>query len=133
MISEIWASFRRLPGWVQVWVALILMPVNLLPLYFWAKGEPFWGLIAILSVGGMALNLPILLMERGLSKAMSLPHVLLWTPLVIVLAQAVFTGGDGPSDVQDIALIVLLVVDLVSLTFDYPDAVKWWRGDRAIA
>jgi hypothetical protein len=26
-----------------------------------------------------------------------------------------------------------LVVDLISLAFDYRDAFKWWRGDRDIA
>ncbi|WP_127112368.1 hypothetical protein [Shimia sediminis] len=133
MIGEIWASFRRLPGWVQIWVALILMPVNLMPLIFWVSGAPFWGIFAVLAVGGMALNLPILLIERGFSKAMAFPHILLWTPLVIALGQAVAQGGEGPRDVQDVALIVLMAVNLISLAFDYPDAVKWWRGDRAIA
>ena len=133
MIGEIWASFRRLPGWVQIWVAFVLVPVNLMPLGFWLSGEAFWGLFALLAVGGMALNVPIMLVERGLSKAMAFPHILLWTPLVIALGQALSQGGDGPLDVQDIALIVLLVVNLISLVFDYEDAVRWWRGDRAIA
>ncbi len=133
MIGEIWASFRRMPGWVQIWVAFILMPVNLMPLVFWVSGEAFWGLFALLAVGGMALNVPIMLVERGLSKAMAFPHIVLWTPLVVGLGQAVSQGAVGPRDLQDIALIVLLIVNLISLGFDYPDAVKWWRGDRAIA
>ncbi|WP_299350173.1 hypothetical protein [uncultured Shimia sp.] len=97
MNSEIWASFRRMPGWVQLWVALVLMPVNLMPLVFWANGAPFWGLFALLAVGGMALNLPILLVERGFSKAMAFPHILLWTPLVIGLGQSVHKAEVAPA------------------------------------
>ena len=122
---EIWQSFRRLPLWVQIWVALILIPVNLVPFVLFLQGTPGWGLIALLSVGGMALNLPIMLMERGFSRTMALPHVVLWTPLVLLLIGRLEEGG---------ALVALiLLVDVVSLAFDYVDAVKWWRGDRAVA
>lgn len=122
---EIWQSFRRLPLWVQIWVALILIPVNLIPFVLFLQGAPGWGLIAVLSVGGMALNLPIMLMERGVSRTMALPHVVLWTPLVLLLIGRLEEGG---------ALVALiLLVDVVSLAFDYVDAVKWWRGDRAVA
>jgi hypothetical protein len=73
----------------------------------------------------MALNLPIMLMERGFSRTMALPHVVLWTPLVLLLIGRLEEGG---------ALVALiLLVDVVSLAFDYVDAVKWWRGDRAVA
>ncbi|MBT3140889.1 hypothetical protein DS909_16510 [Phaeobacter gallaeciensis] len=130
MILNIWNSFRRLPVWVQIWVGQILMPVNLLPLAF--LSEPRAGLIASLAVGGMVLNLPILLREQGLSKAMAIPHLLLWIPLVVVLFRQLRDGGDmGPTYIT--VLAVLLVVDAISLAFDFVDALKWWRGDRAIA
>ncbi|MCI5097892.1 MAG: hypothetical protein MRY77_16390 [Rhodobacteraceae bacterium] len=122
---EIWQSFRRLPLWVQIWVALILIPVNLIPLVLFLQGAPGWVLIALLSVGGMALNLPIMLMERGFSRTMALPHVVLWTPLVLLLI--------GRLEEGDALVVLILLVDVVSLAFDYVDAVKWWRGDRAVA
>ena len=134
MIADIWASFRRLPLWVQIWIAAILVPVNLLPLVFWLQGASFWGVIALLSVAGMLPNLPIMMIERGMSKAMSLPHVVLWTPLVIVLAQVLLQRGfNGPWDAQDLTVLALLVINVISLAFDYVDALKWWRGDRSIA
>ncbi len=34
MIADIWRSFRALPLWVQVWVALWLVPMNLLGFAF---------------------------------------------------------------------------------------------------
>lgn len=130
MIANIQASFRRLPLWVQIWVGLILMPVNLLPLAF--LGQPGAGLIAGLAIGGMALNLPILLWYQGFSKAMAIPHVLLWVPLVGVIGVQV-QGLVGVRGTYFTFLMVLLVVDVVSLLFDTVDAIKWWRGDRTVA
>lgn len=119
-----------MPLWVQIWVAVILVPVNVAPLLFLGEHYSFW--VAVLSVGGMAPNLPIMLAERGLSKRMALPHVLIWTPLVVLLGW-LLVGPMGESGNYAIMLTVVLVVDLISLGFDFPDAVKWWRGDRGIA
>ena len=119
MILDIWQSFRRIPGWVQIWVMFILVPVNLLPLLF--LNAPFGVAVALLAVGGMLPNLVIMWNERGLSKRMALPHLVLWTPLVILVAwvlwQGAATGGWA------MVLWALLVIDLISLGFDYVDAV----------
>jgi len=130
MISDIWNSFRRLPLWVQIWVAVILVPVNLGPLLFYQEPYAFW--VAVLSVGGMLPNLPIMLFDRGLSKRMALPHLVIWTPLVVLLVW-LLNGLVGANDSYMTMLAVLLVVDLLSLAFDFPDAFKWWRGDRGVA
>ncbi len=79
----------------------------------------------------MAPNLLIMLRERGFSRAMALPHVLIWTPLVIVVA-GLLIQADLPADYRAY-LILLLVVDLISLGFDYIDAWRWWKGDRGAA
>ncbi len=129
MIADIWNSYRRLPVWVQVWVVAILVPVNVASLGFWSA--PGWGLVAVLAIGAMALNLPILLAERGLSKAMAWPHLALWIPLVLLLIMQLV--GDGPAGGHRQYLMLLLAVDLVSLGFDLPDAWKWLKGDRAVA
>jgi hypothetical protein len=130
IIIEIWQSFRRTPLWVQIWVALILVPVNLLPLAFW--GEPYAVWITIFSIGGMLPNLVIMMVGRGLSKCMALPHLLIWTPLVVMLGM-LLQSDLGVSDGFRTVLTVILLVDLLSLVFDYIDGWKWWRGDRAIA
>jgi hypothetical protein len=130
VIADIWNSFRRMPLWVQIWVGFILVPVNMVPLLF--LGEPFAIWVAVLSIGGMMPNLPIMLFDRGLSKRMGLPHLLIWTPLVVFVGWLL--ASDVPlSDGYGLMLAILLVVDLISLGFDYPDALKWWRGDRDIA
>lgn len=129
-LAAIWASFRRLPSWVQLWVTVVLVPVNTAALVFWwAPGGP---MIATLAVGGMLPNIPIMLAERGFSRLMALPHVLIWTPLMVIvggfLADLALVDG-----AWRVYLTVLLVVDLVSLVFDWRDLWAWWRGDRAVA
>jgi hypothetical protein len=128
VILDVWRSFRRLPMWVQVWVAVILVPVNMAALLFLSEPMGLW--IAVLAVGGMLPNMVIMAVERGFSKAMALPHVLIWTVLVVLIlwvrAAGISPGFRG-------YLTVLLLVDLVSLVFDYRDAAAWWKGDRAVA
>ncbi len=127
LVLDIWRSFRALPLWVQIWVALILVPVNMAAIFF--VNEPGGLLIAALAIGGMMPNLVIMIAERGLSKAMALPHLLIWTPLVVIVIQNTGTATGG----FQTYLWLLLATDLLSLAFDYPDAWKWWKGDRAIA
>lgn len=128
--AAIWHSFRRLPGWVQFWVGAILVPVNLFALAFLTQPGGLW--VAALACGGMLPNIPVVLIERGFSRAMALPHALLWTPLVGLVGWQLAAGPDlVPLHARYLGL--LLAVDLVSLAFDYRDAVRWWRGERDIA
>lgn len=129
MVTDIWKSFRALPLWVQVWVALILVPVNAASAIFFTYPGGKW--IAVLAIGAMLLNLPIMLKERGLSKAMALPHAVLWPPLVLLILYQLQFGG--PVAVHAAYLWLLLAVDLISLAFDFRDARLWLRGDRAVA
>ena len=130
LIHDIWGSFRRLPHWVQIWVALILVPVNLAWLAF--LGYPGAGLVAALAVGALAVNSMVLLAERGLSKAMVLPHLALWTPLLAVIF-GLLARNPGFAPLVRHYLWLLFAVDAVSLAFDLADALKWKRGDRAVA
>lgn len=129
MILDIWRSFMRVPTWVAIWIFVILVPVNLLSLVFWDVPFGIW--IAVLAIGGMMPNLFIMMKERGVSKLMSLPHVIVWTPLVILVAWVLATQELDSTTAM--FLIVLLVVDVISLVFDYVDFFKWRRGDRSIA
>lgn len=129
-VAQAWASFRRLPGWVQAWVALVLVPVNLAPLAF--LGTPGMAVVAALSVGGMLPNLVLLFVERGFSRAMSLSHLVLWPPLLVLVALRL-AGPERPEGPVAWVLAALLVVDAISLVFDARDARAWWRGDRAVA
>jgi len=124
---DIYSSFRALPGWVQLWVGLILVPVNSASLVF--IGQPMGVCIAVLAVGAMLPNLAIMIGERGFSRAMALPHLLPWTALVavLILARPAVGGAFG------VYLWLLLATDALSLGFDYPDAWAWLKGKREVA
>lgn len=128
MILQIWQSYRRLPLWVQLWVALILVPVNAASLLYLAQPAGAW--LALMAVGAMLCNGVLMLVERGLSKVMALPHVLMWTPMLGLILWLL---------TQDIAdgfrtyLVILLAVDLASLILDVIDTRRWLSGDRKIA
>ena len=124
MLIKIWKSFRAMPAWVQIWVALLLVPINMTSIFF--VDQPSAVLISVLAIGAMVLNLPVMIYDRGFSKLMAFPHLIPWT---ILVAWIVFARPVG-SDAYGTYLWILLVTDVISLGFDYPDAVKWWKGDR---
>ena len=93
VITDIWRSFRALPLWVQIWVCIILAPINLAGVFFWDETVGRIGLI--LGVLGMLPNLYFIFMERGFSKIMALPHLAPWTVMVIWLL--VIMTGDAPA------------------------------------
>ena len=127
IVNDIWASLRRMPLWVQVWMFVILVPVNILPII--EIFQPGGTLIALLSIGGLLPNLFLLLRDRGFSKLMSLSHLILWTPLCVML---ILRSAQAP-DSMTLILWLVLVVDVVSLCFDIPDFIRWMRGERTIS
>lgn len=61
---DIWQSYRSLPLWVQIWVFGILVPVNSAAIFFVFQPSGLW--VALLAIGAMLPNIPIMLYERGL-------------------------------------------------------------------
>lgn len=104
----------------------ILAPTNIVSLLFLDKLMGKW--VALLAVGGLVPNLVIVVYERGFSKRLAIPHIIFWTFLVgfLVFAKPEFSGIDCRF------LRTLLAVDDISLIFDYPDALKWIKGQRKI-
>jgi len=127
IFRDIWRSYRSLPLWVQIWVVGILVPVNSAALFFIFQPSGIW--VAILAIGAMLPNIPIMLYERGLSKRMAFPHLIPWSILVLWLVIAMPQG----SAAYGVFLWILLVVNAISLGFDIPDALKWHKGDRRVA
>lgn len=124
IIVQIWGSFRAMPVWVQVWVVFILVPVNMASLLFIFEPMGMW--IAFLANIAMMMNLPVMIIDRGFSKMMALPHLVPWTVLIaiLIIARPEATG------LYDSYLWVLMATNIISLLFDFPDAIKWLAGDR---
>jgi hypothetical protein len=131
-LNEIWHSYRSLPLWVQLWVGLILVPANALP---FALLDHWAGRVAALAaLAVVATNLPIMWVERGMSRLMAVPHLVIWGPLqaalLLRLAQRV---GPVPFESHErLYVVLLLVVNGISLAFDALDTVRWVRGERAV-
>ncbi len=126
VLLDIWHSYRSMPLWVQIWVGVILVPVNMATIVL--ISEPCCWLIPVLAIGGMVPNAVLMFVERGFSKAMALSHVVLWVPLLIFLALEI-TAGSVFADY----LMVLFVLDFISICFDVKDSRDWLKGDRGIA
>lgn len=126
LIRELWHSFRSLPLWVQIWMAFVLVPVNIASLNYISQPAGIW--IAFLANIAMLPNLPIIFYQRGFSKMLAFPHILPWTILVVWLLFARPEGSAG----YGVYLWILLGTNLISLCFDYTDVVKWWRGERSV-
>ncbi|MDP3962057.1 MAG: hypothetical protein Q8Q26_18670 [Pseudorhodobacter sp.] len=127
LTRDIYRSFRALPGWVQLWVGLVLVPVNSASLLFVAQPMGVW--IAFLAIIAMLPNLAAMIYERGFSRLMALPHLLPWTLLValLILARPEASGAFAAY------LWLLLATDALSLAFDCPDARAWLKGEREVA
>lgn len=131
-LLQCWRSFQALPLWVQIWVAGILIPVNALAFFMLdtAAGQ----LAAIAATIVVVTNIPIMLIERGMSKLMAIPHLIAWYPLVFILAYRLFNGAswDGPEALESAFIVLVIVINGISLVFDTKDSIDWLRGFREI-
>lgn len=130
MVIDIKDSFLRLPRPVAIWTAAILMPVNMIALFF--LGQPFGWLVALLAVGALMANLPIMLRARGLTTAMGAPHVVAWIPLLALIVFLLIARFDDLSTAFTVYLVVLFVTNAVSLYYDIPDTQRLLKGDETV-
>ncbi len=128
-LREAYLGFRALPLWVQVWVVVLLAPVNVVSLWF--LDEPGGYVVAVLALGGVIPNFVIGVWQGGLSKFLEFWHFVVWPPLVVVLLLTL--SGDQLGGAGRIYHAALLTAVTISLAFDYRGARDWWRGDRAVA
>lgn len=122
-------SFLALPRWVQVWVGAILVPVNALPFFF--LDTPSGRAAALAAVFVVLTNLPIILITRGRSRLMAVPHLLAWVPLLPYLAARLIF--QQPLALPEIFLaLALIVINGISLAFDTFDTWRWIWSKRDI-
>jgi hypothetical protein len=124
-LIQLWQSFRRLPLWVQIWVAVILVPVNMGGFFITDHRLGFWIALALISV--LVANCTVLLTQARFSRIMSVPHIAPWGALQIYLLMGLlqqwWTGG------LFVYAVVVFIINAVSLVFDAIDTYKWSQGD----
>lgn len=131
-ILAAWASYRRMPAWVQIWVGVILFPTNAVSFFLL---DTWFGYYAAWAAGFVFFtNMPIMYACRGMSRLMAVPHLFGWIPLEILGILRFFEMvGPLPTTAVEITFIVLIVlVNGVSLIFDIHDTKRWMQGERQI-
>jgi hypothetical protein len=131
-MQDIWKSYRSLPLWVQLWVALILVPVNAAAFFLL---DTWLGVAAAIAAAFVVLtNGPILWVCRGMSRLLSVPHLFAWLPLQILipLRLAEMVGSGPVAEAEWVLGIILFVVNGISLVFDGIDSWRWLRGEREV-
>lgn len=109
---------------------LFLIPVNMSGLFLLDVVAGFW--VAILGASALAINTCILFLNRGFSKVLAIPHLILWGPLQVILTIRYFTVP-SLSEFEQSYILVVLIVNGISLVFDVYDTLEWKRGNRDVA
>ena len=128
-LRRLLASIAGLPQWVQAWL-VVLVGTNLASLAFLDTNVGLWTAAAIVVVG--TLNLPMMVIQGGLTRLLSLPHFV-WFPLIVLLYGQLHGTNALPagSPVRIFALAVL-IVNGISLLFDVLEVYRWFRGEREV-
>ena len=124
-LANIWRTIVALPVAVKLWL-VVLVGTNMASLFF--LGQPAAGLVVALVFSGFALTTLTVLVSGGFTRLAGVGHIVAWGPLVALIA---FARPEGADDYQ-IFLTLLLVVNTVSLLFDFNDFRLWIAGDRAV-
>lgn len=129
-IIDLYASFRRLNLPTQIWMMLVLAPANFLSLAL--VDGPLGLVIPLLSMLGFIPNLGIAWAQSGFSAAMALPHLIFWTPQVLILGMFL---AQTPANLSfaHIAYALIFAVNSISLLFDIRETAKWFGGQKSVA
>jgi hypothetical protein len=118
------------PMWVQIWLNVLFVGAYVLPLalFIWAPSRRA-GIVTVLGSVLAGAGIFWLYAQLGYVRLLGLPHILIWTPLVVFLwGQS--KRPDMPRAPRLILYTVMAVI-AVSLAFDYVDAARYILGDRA--
>ncbi len=117
------------PQWVQLWTNWLLIGAFVLPLGLFIWRETRLTALFNLTAGVLAgLSTSWLYNKMGYTKLLGLGHILFWTPLAIYYWRQL-GRNDLPKYARWIMLIAIATI-LISLAFDYTDAVRYVFGNR---
>jgi len=113
------------PLWLVIWVGWLGL-VNMASVAFWREIEARWVFAAFVAA---FVLMAVLFESKGYSRLLGLPHVIVWTPLLIYLYRRL-SKVIGPR-LFETWLRVLLATNGVSLVIDYVDVLRYLLGDRS--
>jgi len=122
--EAVW-SLPPLIRWWVVWLSFITAISWIVLLFPRATRKD--GVVLLLVSVAITASMQFLYAEYGMVRLLSLPHVVLWTPL---LAWLVWRLRKGAYPQPYRTLVVVLAASIfVSLLFDYADLFRWFMGD----
>jgi hypothetical protein len=117
------------PLWVRLWLDWLLFVVIALPfaLLVWKQSRIFV-LAAIIADIPAGLGTAWIYQDMGYVKLLGLAHIFFWTPLAVYLYMQL-KRTDLPQWPRWIIMVVLATL-VISLAFDYTDALRYILGER---
>ena len=117
------------PLWVRLWLDWLLFVVIALPfaLLVW-KQSRIVVLAAIIADIPAGLGTAWIYQHMGYVKLLGLAHIFFWTPLAVYLYMQL-KRTDLPQWPRWIIMVVLATL-VISLAFDYTDALRYILGER---
>ncbi len=137
--KDVLGAMFQLPKWVFVWVN-VLFTLNMLALVMlFVAPHPVVTATAILLPVAIGPNFWMLWQDRGVSKKISIPHLVGWIPQIIIAGLWLFSDTLGPQlSVETNGSLLyywtlsVLVVNIISVLFDLNDTRKWFSGEREV-
>ncbi len=122
-------AIAQQPQWVQIWLNILLLGAFVLPavLLIWRQTRVA-GLVSLIVSATAAYGVVWLYDRMGYVKLLGLPHLFLWTPLVIYLIGQ-FRRDDLPQ-IPRVLLGAVIATLLISLAFDFSDVIRYILGER---
>ncbi len=122
-------AIAQQPAWIGYWLKWLLFGAFILPLalLIWRQSRVA-GIVAVAASLTGALGTNWLYTKMGYVKLLGLAHIIVWTPLAIYLF-AQIRRADMPRWPRWIIGVVLASI-LISLAFDYTDALRYLLGER---
>ena len=122
-------AIATLPSWIGIWLNIMMLGTFIAPLVLLIWKESRWiGVAALIAGIASAVGVTMMYDQAGYTKLLGFPHVLFYTPLAYVYWQRL-QSGTMPVWPTRIAWVVLATV-LISLAFDYTDALRYLFGNR---
>lgn len=125
-VVEVSEQIRSLPPLFFVWLRVLAI-TNMASVFLLRRAEARWVLGAMLFIA--ATNIPIFL-SLGLVKLGSIPHLIVWIPLVAHLARQLRSGQVALRTPFGMWCFAVMLLDLVSVVFDVRDGAQYLLGDR---
>lgn len=124
------ADVQKLPQWVQIWMDIIgfSLFVSIVVLLI-GKTTRHLGLYVLATIVATVAIMVFMHAQMGMVRLLGIVHVVLWTPMVWILWRRL--KSDPPAKIYSAAIILLMVISIGALAFDYYDVLRWVLGERA--